>query len=76
MVKTKQGSHKINEMIRGWKDLQEKMKKDKYVYLSCAGTAKEGCNYYPKGTVPREEKGVFILLQELVTQFDRRNLET
>lgn len=52
------------------------MKKDKYVYLSCARTAKEGCNYYPKGTVPREEKGVFILLQELVTQFDRRNLET
>lgn len=76
MRKTKQRSHKSNEMIRGWTDLQEKMKRDKYVYLSCAGTAKEGCYYYPKGTVPREEKRVFILLQGLVTQCDRRSSET
>lgn len=43
MEKTKQGSHKTNEIIRGWKDIQEKMKRDKYVYLRCAGIAKEGC---------------------------------
>lgn len=80
MGKTKQRSHKSNEMIRGWKDLQEKMKRDKYMYLSCAGAAMEGCYYYPKGTVPRDVprkgKGVFILLQGLVTQCDRRNSET
>lgn len=43
MEKESKGSHKTNEIIIGWKDLQEKMKRDKYVYLKCAGTTKEDC---------------------------------
>lgn len=55
MGKTKQGSHKTNEIIRAWKDLQEKMKRDKYVYLSCAGQLRRVVITIKRNS-PREEK--------------------